>query len=265
MSDRQVNLLGWAVVLVAVGILLLLFNLGVLARYEPTAQYVVAGLLALGGFSALVSYYWRRDLWWRLMPGWTLLALAAMVLLSVNDSVPRPYIGATLFIGLALAFANIYIVNRDEQWWAIIPGGFMLVLAIVIGLTVKINRLETLGAILFVGMGLVFALVYLLAGRRRHWWALIPAGVLIFFGLLAYSIDNKLQGTLLRWWPAALIVIGAIVAFVSTLQGPSLQKLAVNSARPMPPPSKQISPLCEYTQPSPGASVEILPDPDNHR
>jgi len=265
MSDRQMNMLGWAGVLVAVGVLLLLFNLGVLARYEPIAQYVVAGALALGGVTALVSYFWRRDLWWRLMPGWTLLALAAMVLLSVNDSVPRPYIGSTLFIGLALAFANIYIVNREEQWWAIIPGGFMLVLALVIGLTVTVNRLETLGAILFVGMGLVFALVYLLAGKRRHWWALIPAGVLIFFGLLAYSIDNKLQGALLHWWPAALIVIGAIVAFASTLQGPSLQKLSVNVARPMPPPSKPLGQLGEYTQPAPGASIEILPEPDNHR
>ena len=84
-------------------------------------------------------------------------------------------------------------------------------LAGVIALTVTITRLETLGAILFVGMGVVFGLVYLLAGKRRHWWALIPAGVLLFFGLLTYSMDNGVQNALLRWWPAALIVLGAIV------------------------------------------------------
>jgi hypothetical protein len=199
MSDRQVNLLVWAAALVILGVLLLLFNLGVLARYEPMAQYVVAGLLAVGGFAALISYFWRREQWWRLMPGWTLLALAAMVMLSLNHSVPRPYIAATLFVGLALAFANLYGVNRTEHWWAIIPGGFMLVLAGVIALTVTITRLETLGAILFAGMGAVFGWVYALAGKRRHWWALIPAGVLLFFGLLTYSVDNDVQNALLRW------------------------------------------------------------------
>jgi hypothetical protein len=263
MSDRQVNLLVWAAALVVVGVLLLLFNLGVLARYEPTAQYVVAGLLAVGGFAALVSYFWRREQWWRLMPGWTLLALAAMVMLSLNHSVPRPYIAATLFVGLALAFANLYGVNRAEHWWAIIPGGFMLVLAGVIALTVMITRLETLGAILFAGMGVVFGLVYVLAGKRRHWWALIPAGVLLFFGLLTYSVDNEVQNALLRWWPAALIVLGAIVAFYSTTQYAPPERLSINTARSMPPPSNKGAQLGEYSQPAPGASIEVLSDPDH--
>jgi hypothetical protein len=262
MSDRQTNLLGWAAVLVVAGILLLLFNLGVLERYEPMAQYGAAGVLAVGGFSALVSYFWRREQWWRLMPGWTLLALAAMIMVSLDDSVPRPYIAATLFVGLALAFANLYLVNRAEHWWAIIPGGFMLVLAGVIALAVTITRLETLGAILFAGMGVVFGLVYLLAGKSRHWWALIPAGVLLLFGLLTYSMDNSVQNALLRWWPSALIVIGAVVAFLSTIQRPPPEKLSVNVARPMPPPTSRSGQLGDYSQPAPGASVEILPEPD---
>ena len=267
MSDRQVNQLVWAAVLVVVGVLLLLFNLGVLARYEPTAQYVVAGLLGVGGFSTLVSYFWRRDQWWRLMPGWTLLALAAMVMVSLDDSLPRPYTAATLFVGLALAFTNLYFVNRAEHWWAIIPGGFMLVLAGVIALTVSITRLETLGAILFAGMGVVFALVYLLAGKRRHWWALIPAGVLLFFGLITYSVDNGVQNALLDWWPAALIVIGAGVAFfAATTQSITPTKMSVNVAPKMapslPPVTSKAGQLGDYSQPAPGASVEVLPDPE---
>ena len=263
MNDRQMNLLVWAASLIVVGVLLLLFNLGVLARYEPTAQYVVAGLLAVGGFSALISFFWRRDQWWRLMPGWTLLALAAMVVVSLDETLPRPYAAATLFVGLTLAFAHIYLVNRAENWWAIIPSGFMLVLAGVIALTVMITRLETLGAILFAGMGFVFGLVYLLAGKRRHWWALIPAGALFFFGLLTYSVDNGVQNALLRWWPAALIVLGAGVAFYSTLRRTPPEKLSINTARPLSPPANKSAQLGEYTQPAPGASVEILPELDD--
>lgn len=267
MTDRQMNLFVWAVALVIAGVLLLLFNFDVLARYEPTAQYVMAALLGVGGLAALISYFWQRDQWWRLMPGWTLLALAAMVLLSINDAVARPYIAALLFVGLTLAFAHLYLVNRSEHWWAIIPGGFMLVLAGVISLSVSITRIETLGAALFVGMGLVFGLVYLLAGKRRHWWALIPGGVLVFFGLLTYSVENTVQNTLLQWWPATLIVVGAAIAFIAAAQSPPLPKLSVNVAPPSSPygssASKTPAGLGEYSQPAPGASVEELPDPDH--
>jgi hypothetical protein len=247
------NLLIGAGAFVLIGVALLLFNFGLFARYEPTAQYVVAGLLGVGGFSTLVSYFWRRDQWYRLMPGWTLLALAAMVLMSLERGWPRPYIAATLFVGLALAFANLYLVNRAEQWWAILPSGFMAVLAAVIALTATVTRLETLGAILFAGMGVVFGLLYLLAGKRRHWWALIPAGVLLLW----------------RWWPSALIVVGALLAFLSTLRRTSPERLSINVAptlrtgtpatkSPLAPPGQ----LGDYSQPAPGASVEILPDLD---
>ena len=155
MGDRRVNLWMWAATLLIAGVLLLLFNLQVLAAYEPTAQYGVAGVLAVLGAGFLASYAWRRDEWWRLMPGWTLLALATMVLLSVQVQLPRPLIAAVLFVGLGLAFVNIYLVKRADHWWAIIPGGFMIVLAAVISLSVRVARLETLGAALFVdGAGL---------------------------------------------------------------------------------------------------------------
>jgi hypothetical protein len=246
----------------AAGVLLLLFNLQVLVAYEPTAQYVVAGVLAVAGLGFLVSYAWRRDEWYRLMPGWTLLALAAMVLLSVQAQLPRPLVAAVLFVGLGLAFLHIYLVRRTEHWWAIIPGGFMIVLAAVISLSVRIARLETLGAALFAGMGVVFFVLYALAGARRHWWALIPGGVLMLFGLLIYTIDNTVQGTVLRWWPVALIVLGLLLVYLALTREPvQPAKFSTNVA-----PKGAMSPgrgqLGEYSGPAPGASVEVLPDPD---
>ncbi len=279
MGNRQGNLLLWGALFVVSGIVLLLFNLGWLTRYEPWAQYIVAALLGLGGVGILFSYLWERGAWWRLMPGWTLLALGGMVWLSTYENVARQWVAALLFLGLALAFVNIYLVNRAEHWWAIIPGGFMAVLALVIGISAEVSSLATLGSLLFVGMGLVFGVVFLLAGRRRHWWALIPGTVLVFFGLMTYAVDNAVQGALLRWWPAALIVLGAIVAFASTLASPRPEKLPVNVApRVAPrspvvndpgvalPPSElegQRGQLGEYSEPAPGASVELLPDPDD--
>ena len=265
MEDRGSNLWIWAAAMLVAGVVLLLFNLGVLAAYEPTAQYVVAAVLAAMGGGFLASYVWRRGEWWRLMPGWTLLALATMMLLSVQADLPRPIIAAVLFVGLAVAFVHIYLVRRAEHWWAIIPGGFMLVLAVVIGLSVRVERLETLGAALFVGMGLVFFALYLLAGTRRHWWALIPGGVLMLFGLLIYTVNNTVQSALLRWWPVSLIVLGLVMAYLAATRGSrSSSKLSVNVA-PNAPKSGVRGQLGDYSRPAPGASVEILPDPDEQR
>jgi hypothetical protein len=115
---------------------------------------------------------------------------------------------------------------------------------------------------LFAGMGLVFFLVYALAGARRHWWALIPGGVLLLFGLLVYPADDAVAGALLRWWPALLLVAGAVLAWAGAATAPPPpDRLQVNVS-PAPPVESRRAGLGDYSQPAPGASVEILPDPD---
>lgn len=264
MANRRPNLLVWSAVLLATGLLLLLFNLDLLAGYEPMAQLVTAGGLALGGVGFLITTLRRREQWWRVMPGWTLLALASMTLLATRPDLPRPLIAAALFVGLALAFTHLYLFDRREHWWAVIPGGFMLVLAGVISLSIVTVRLETLGALLFVGMGLVFALVYLLEGGR-HWWALIPGLVLVLFGVLLYTVDQQGDGqvtvALLRWWPAALIVLGALLAYLGAGATPRREKLSVNTA-PQGDADAPRGRLGDYSGPAPGATIDILPDPD---
>jgi hypothetical protein len=265
-ADRRRALLWWAAALIGSGAALLVFNLGLLDRYQPMVQYGVAVLLALGSFATFVSYLRRRTTYWRLMPAWTLLALAAMLYFSTLPQVTRPLLAAVISVGLALAFANIYLISRSEHWWAIIPGGFMGVLAVVLALSTTVTRLETLGAVLLAGMGLVFFLVNLLAGARRHWWALIPGSVLVFVGILSYTVDNEMQGALLRWWPAALVVLGAGLAWFAaeTPAASRVDKPQVHVAPSLSPPAAAagVGRLGEYSQPAPGASVELLPDPD---
>lgn len=264
-TDKRRSLLFWAVGLIAAGVMLLIYNFGLLDRYQPWVQYGVALLLALAGVIILISYLRLRTTYWRLMPAWTLFALAAMVYLSTLPEVARPLLAAVIFVGLALAFANIYLINRVEHWWAIIPGGFMAVLSAVLALSTVITRLETLGTLLLVGMGLVFFLVYLLAGTRRHWWALIPGSVLVFVGSLSYTTDNAMQGTLLRWWPAGLVVLGAVLAWLgaaSPAAAANRPQVHVAPSTAQPVADSTSARLGEYTRPAPGASVELLPDPD---
>lgn len=276
-ADTRLNLLGWAAALLVAGLLMLLFNFGFLARFDPLTQYIGAGLFAAGGLAFFGGYLVRREQWGRLVPGWMLLALAGVILLSTLPEADRRWMAALPFLGLAAAFTHIWLIKRGAHWWAIIPGGFMLVLGLVLAVSIYVARLETLGALLFLGMGLVFFLLYLLGGRPRQWWALIPGTVLLLFGIYVFSLNNPIQATLLNWWPLLLIVPGIALGWVAFSRRPPKETLSVNSAPAAPRPDAAATPpagaalpavrgtLGEYSQPAPGASVEVLPDYDDER
>jgi len=272
MADYRVGSIVWAAGLFLIGLILLLFNFGFFVRYEPSAQYVLAGLMALSGVGFFLSYLSATTNWAQLIPAWTLLALAAMVVVSTWPSIDPRLNAALLFLGLAFAFIHIYLLDRVERWWAIIPGGFMLVLGIVIALSSTIAKVETLGVILFVGMGLVFFSLYVMVGRRQ-WWALVPGTVLLLFGFFIFTVDEGDSPTL-RWWPVLLMLVGAGVGIAAYRRKPA-ERLTVNTApsrrgattgstqTKAAPPSTSRAQLGEYTRPAPGATIEILPDPDD--
>ena len=193
-----------------------------------------------------------------------------MILLSAWGTVEPGLLAAVLFVGLALGFAHVYLLDRRERWWAVIPGGFMLVLGLVLGLSSRIDRTETLAALLFGGLGLVFFVLYLV-DRRRQWWALFPGSVLVVSALLAATAGQEGGRPWLRWWPTLLIVAGIFLGW-RAWRRPKPEKLAVqdvtrsqalaNKRKPAPAPAAKPA-LGDYNGPAPGATVEILPDTDD--
>ncbi len=274
-SDYRLGPILWSIGLGVLGVTLLLFNFDLLAPYEPLAQFILAALFALAGVGFFFAAYagMPRD-WGQLIPAWTLMALAGMILSSTIDALDARLTAAILFIGLAAAFFHIYLLRRLENWWAVIPGGFMLVLAVVIALSVRIVRAETLAAVLFAGMGLVFFALYLLPARRRQWWSLVPGSVLLVFGLFVLTSSETGTAVWLRWWPILLILAGIGMGFAAWRRQPA-ERMTINAAptafqpAALPEPTEATAPapstraaLGEYTRPAPGTSVEILPDPD---
>ena len=270
-DDNRIGAFTWAVAFVLGGLGLLLFNFDAFTAYEPFLQYLLAGLLGLGSASFLASYLARTANWWRLIPAWTLLTLAAMVYLTTVPSLDQRIIAGLLFVGQALAFAHIYLLDREERWWAILPGGFMLVLGGVIALSSRTEDPGALGTLLFVGLGGVFFLLYLLGRRARLWWALIPGVVLVIFGFFLFSMDRGPGNALLRWWPLVLVGIGLFLAWRAVTRRPAAPKLSINAAsnitrhstaKPRAAASAQPPRRGEYRGPAPGATVEVLADPD---
>jgi hypothetical protein len=263
--DRRGSQLLWATLLVVGGLILLLLNLGVLETWEPVAQYVIAGALALGSIGFFAWALSSRS-WQRIIPAWTLLAVAIMVLLGMGDAPNTRLVAATLLWGLAAAFAHIYLLLRRENWWAVIPSGFMLVLGIVVALSGVVQSLEMLASILFGGIGLVFFALYLVTGEGRHWWALLPGSILLLFAFFVLTGSRFGEHAIVRWWPLLVIAAGVLAAWRAwTRPARSEPSFERHHAPPMltpasasTPPTKQ--PLGEYSQPAPGATIDVLPD-----
>jgi len=188
------------VVLVLGGILALLDQIGIL---KGVSGYFWAGLLALAAIYFLYRFFSDRTKWWAAIPGFTLAGLSASALLF-----DRPGWGGLAFLGgIGLGFWAVYFSNR-RQWWAIIPGGVLITLGATSALTEAYTPANT-GGVFFVGLGITFLLVALLAGAR---WAYIPAAALLVLG---FFLGAPFVGALQYAWIGLLLVAGAVLIVAS--------------------------------------------------
>lgn len=196
----------WGSFLILAGLLFLLQNVFNL----PLGGLFWAALLLLGGLIFISVYSNNRIHWWALIPGFTLLGVAATIF--VNNFFPLlDDISGGLFVlgGIGLAFVAVYLSDR-RNWWAIIPAGVMLTLAVISVLDQLFIRFDS-GGLLFLGLALTFALVALLPNPHGQMsWAWYPAVGLAVFGLVVAAASQNL---LRYFWPLILILGGLILIF----------------------------------------------------
>jgi len=197
----------WGILLIAGGVLFLLQNLGILGG---GIALLWALLFGAAGVIFLYVFLTDRANWWAVIPGFVLLSLAVLIVLNqLAPGVGGTWGGALFLGGVGLGFWVIYFVNR-EHWWAVIPGGVLLTLALVAGLSSMLEGTEV-GGVFFLGLGLTFGLLsFLPTPQGRMKWALIPAAVLLVMGLL---ITAAFASALNYLWPVALILIGLYLIF----------------------------------------------------
>lgn len=190
--------------LIAGGVFYLLNNLGII-RWGGLVWGAAAGIAAVAFFMAVIR---DRQQWWALIPSMTLAALATLITLDYLAPAWSGDWGGSLFLGgIGLSFALIYALDR-KMWWALIPGGALLTLAVVAGLD-NVEGIES-GGVLFLGLGLTFLLLALVPvdeGKPLR-WAFIPGGILLAMGALLSVGFERAIGYL---WPAALIIGGLLL------------------------------------------------------
>ena len=211
------------------GVIVLMQTLGYLT-FDPAIVW--GGLILAVGLVFLTLLLGGH--WWSAFPGFTLVALGALILLP--ESLEE--FGGALFLGgIGLSFWYVYFTSRVERWWAIIPACVLTALAVMI---VVSTRYEDIGGAIFLGgIGLAFLIVFL-TDRAERWWALIPAGVLatlagvtiaaerfgefqtagfFFFGLaITFLLVALLTGMTWAYWPALALGIMGLLGIASLLE-----------------------------------------------
>lgn len=200
----------WGVLLLFAGVLLLLEAFGVTAASPLWALlFLAAGAVFLHAFLA------DRGSWWAAIPGFALVGLAATS--AWETLAPRGYEeqgGALLLVGIGLGFLAVYL-SEHARWWAVIPGGAILSVAVVAFLAPLLSG-ATLAGILFLGLGLTFGLLVVLptpGGRTsggRMLWPIAPAALGVFVGAL---VAGGAGWGLAYLWPVALILGGLYLVF----------------------------------------------------
>ncbi len=191
----------WGILLIAGGMLFLMQSLGLLMLNNLWPI-----IFAAPGAVFLYAFVRRRENWWAVIPGLTLLGIGALIAFSQVFPRANDAWGGAIFLGsLGASFLAVYLRTGTREWWAIIPAGVLGTIAATILLEPFLGSGFT-GGLFMLGMGATFALVYLLptpAGRMR--WAIYPASILGGIGVLTLITATWLIRVL---GPLAIIALG---------------------------------------------------------
>ena len=206
-----------------VGVLLILFGsiallqaLDVISLQGNLATWIFAAIFILAGLIFLyVLLQAPKSNWWAAIPGCTLAGLGMMMaLVNIPNFIEE--IGVGIFLAsIGLSFIIILLIQRTF-WWAIIPGGVMISIALLVGL----SFIEAFNSpwLMFFGFAATFAAIALYTrqpGEKFH-WAWIPALVFVVLGGLMGLNKFELLKFIL---PAALLVGGGYFIWRSLKAG----------------------------------------------
>ena len=194
------------IVLLVIGVITLLQSLGIMDLQGSTWAVVMGAIFAAAGAVFIYVFLVDRKQWWALIPGCSLIGLAGVIILPMIPGFPGGLAPVFLLGMIGASFWIIYLIDH-QNWWAIIPGGALLSVAALIGVS-QYYPIAGVG-VMFLGLAITFGLVALLpTGEAKNRWAWIPALALLVMALFFGFLDTSFG---IYVWPVALIIGGAVV------------------------------------------------------
>ena len=168
----------WGLLLIGAGLVALGQQMGYIDQFtDPKIWiWIFAGISLLAFINYALSG-WQQWAW--LFPAGVFGGLALTITLATNN-VDSAAVATPLFVGLFIPFLAAYLTDRAHNWWALIPGGVMLFLALTT-LLVDSTGGEWVGALFLFMIALSFFVVYL--NNRTRTWALLVAYILAVLGI----------------------------------------------------------------------------------
>lgn len=124
---------------------------------------------------------------------WGLLLIASGVLVFAQQmgyiDQLSPQTAMLIFGGISLLGWVVYAVSAGKEWSWLFPAGIFGGLTATIWLATSGVDGAVVSSPIFFGLLIPFAGAYL-SDRLRHWWALIPGGIMLFFGLMMLVVDR---------------------------------------------------------------------------
>ena len=200
MKTKIVNIF-WGIVLIAIGGLFLLNELGILVLYNASALFWVIAF-GIGSVFFLITYFLKNGKEWGWLFPAAIFAGIALVIGLDGTHLGRILNGAPILLGIAIPFAVAYFQDTQKNQWALIPTWVMTVLSLVVVLTRYVNG-NLIGAFVLYGIAIPFLYVYLTDKTRQ--WALIPFTALTVVGTIPL-LDMFISGSVFD------IVVVAILA-----------------------------------------------------
>lgn len=145
----------------------------------------------------------RSKNWWALIPGGVMLFLGLVTLL-VDTTRNDEWIGALFLFMIAVSFLVVYLNDRSRHWWALIPGGITLFLALIVLLSSTVKG-EWIGSLFLFAVGLSFFVVYM--NNRTRQWALLVAYILFVLSV-APAMASFGGNTAAYFGPVFLLAVG---------------------------------------------------------
>jgi hypothetical protein len=207
-SSTKDIILGSLIVLI--GLVILLINVDVIdVRISGTW---ITTLIFFAGFIVFMAiyFYQNRKEFWPLIPAFILLGLS--ILIISNEIGISSSVGAGVFIlFIGLSFLIVYLFHR-ENWWAIIPGGMIASVSLVIFFS------DVVGVgLMFLGMGGTFFALYPILKKMEtnSWWTFIPGSILALMGILFLLFESVYVG---QYALPTLLIIGGIILIVKSIK-----------------------------------------------
>ena len=178
-------------------------------------ELAVSMIFFAGGVSLLLSHFLNNKQVWSLILGCAGIFIGAAIFIEETHLFQSEATGMLLFIIIGIVFLGM-LKNGRKNWWAIIPGGFCLILAGHILLDMTLIYADHLhGVLFFTGIGLIFGVIWLLKNEAHQLdWAKYPGAVgFVMAALVLFAADEHNGAKVI--FPLLLIILGSGLLYSS--------------------------------------------------